>query len=89
MVDPLLIPIIAIVFTVGVPAVALAAHLVLRPMVRDITGAIQAGKTGASAEIDERLARLEDAYYQLDQQVTRLIEAERFRRELESGKQDS
>ena len=32
-----------------------------------------------------RLARLEDAYYRLDEHVTRLIEAERFRRELESG----
>jgi len=89
MIDPLLIPIIAIVSAVGVPAVALAAHLVLRPMVRDITNAIQAGKTGASGEVDQRLTRLEDAYYQLDQHVTRLIEAESFRRELESGKQDS
>ena len=32
-----LIPILAIVFVIGVPVTALAAHFVLRPLVRDIT----------------------------------------------------
>ncbi len=88
MIDPLLIPIVAITFSVGVPAIALATHLVLRPMVRDITQAIMAGKQGTAGDVEQRLAKLEDAYYQLDQSVNRLLEAENFRRELERGKDE-
>ena len=77
-----------ITFAVGVPAVALAAHLVLRPMVRDITKAISAGKTQANEDVERRLARLEDAYEHLDQNVSRLVEAEDFRRQLERGKEE-
>jgi hypothetical protein len=88
MIDPLLIPILGIVFGVGVPGVALAAHFVLRPLVRDIVGAIQANKPPAApSDMEERLLRLEDAYYRLDERLARLIEAERFRRELEAGKE--
>jgi hypothetical protein len=88
MVDPILIPILAITFTVGVPAIALATHLVLRPLVRDIIGAIQANKAGSSDDVERRLVRLEDAFYQLDESVTRLLEVETFRRELEAGKKE-
>jgi hypothetical protein len=70
-----LVPIVAIFFTIGVPSLALAGHLVLRPMVRDIITAV-----------DERLARLEDRYSHLETQVTRLLEAESFLRELGSGR---
>jgi hypothetical protein len=87
-IDPLLIPIVAITCAVGIPAVALAAHLVFRPMVRDITKAISAGKTQANEDVERRLARLEDAYEHLDQNVTRLVEAEEFRRQLERGKEE-
>ncbi len=83
LIDPLLIPIISITFAVGVPAVALATHFVLRPMVRDITEAIRAGRPDTPGDVSERLTRLEEAYYQLDQSVTRLLEAEEFRRQLE------
>ncbi|KPK82055.1 MAG: hypothetical protein AMS25_04030 [Gemmatimonas sp. SM23_52] len=85
MIDPLLIPILGIVFAVGVPAIGLVTHFVLRPLVRDITTAIQSSKGSGNSELEYRLAQLEDAYYRLDQQVTRLLEAERFRRELEAG----
>lgn len=88
LIDPLLIPILGITCAVGIPGVALAAHLVLRPLVRDITQAIQAGKRERSEEMERRLARLEDAYYQLDQNVTRLLAAEDFRRQLERGKEE-
>jgi hypothetical protein len=81
-----LIPITAIFFTIGVPVMALAAHFVLRPMVRDIITAIQASKATTSPEMEQRLAKLEDGYSQLETQVTRLLEAESFRRELEAGK---
>ena len=88
LIDPLLIPITAITFAVGVPMVALAAHLVLRPMVRDITKAISAGKAQVNEDVERRLARLEDAYEHLDQNVSRLVEAEEFRRQLERGKEE-
>jgi phosphate uptake regulator len=81
-----LVPIVAIFFTIGVPSLALAAHLVLRPMVRDIIGAIQAGKPGASSELEKRVARLEEAYSGLETQVTRLLETDDFRRQLESDR---
>lgn len=88
LIDPLLIPMFAITCAVGIPAVALAAHLVLRPIVRDITKAISAGKTQANEDVERRLARLEDACEHLDQNVTRLVEAEEFRRQLERGKEE-
>lgn len=86
MIDPILIPILGIVFGVGVPGIALATHFVLRPLVRDIVGAIQANKPRpGSSDLEDRVLRLEDAYYRLDERVSRLIEAEKFRRELEAG----
>ena len=88
MIDPLLIPILGITFGVGVPGVALAAHFVLRPLVRDIVGAIQANRPPAApSDVEDRLLRLEDAYYRIDERVARLLEAERFRRELEAGQE--
>jgi len=87
-IDPLLIPIIAITCAVGIPAVALAAHLVLRPIVRDVTKAISAGKAQVNEDVERRLARLEDAYEHLDQNVMRLLEAEDFRRQLEKSEEE-
>ena len=40
------------------------------------------------AELEGRMAQLEDVVHDLDRQVNRLLEAERFRRELESGASD-
>ena len=89
MIDPLLIPITAITFVLGVPSIALATHFVLRPMVRDVVGAIQANKPRAlSEDVDRRLAKLEDGFSQIETQVTRLVEAERFHRQLEAGGED-
>ncbi|MGD2216903.1 MAG: hypothetical protein PVJ64_09105 [Gemmatimonadales bacterium] len=81
-----LVPIVAIFFTIGVPSLALATHLVLRPMVRDVIAAIQAGKGGSEPELRQRVARLEEAYSRLETQVTHLLETDHFRRELESGR---
>lgn len=81
-----LVPLVAIFFTIGVPSLALAAHLVLRPMVRDIIGAIQAGKAGANSELEQRVTRLEESCSSLETQVTRLLETDDFRRQLESGR---
>ncbi len=80
-----LIPLLAIVFTIGVPSVALATHLVLRPLVRDVIQAIQTKKTRDEPDVYGRLGELEDGLDRVERQLGQLLEAERFRRELESG----
>lgn len=81
MVDP--IEVLAIIFVLGIPSVALATHLVVRPLLRDVFGS-KADKEKRS-EIESRIEQLEDVVRDMDTQVHRLVEAERFRRELEAG----
>lgn len=78
-----LIPIFAIFFVIGVPVMALASHFVLRPLVRDVIQAIQGRKADQEADLEGRIARLEEALQDQGRQVDRLLEAEAFRRELE------
>ena len=81
----LLIPLLAIFFIFGVPIMAVATHFVLRPMVRDVIGAIH-GKAQAEAEdLTNRMGRLEQAILDQGQQLDRLVEAESFRRQLETS----
>jgi len=77
--------ILAIIFVLGVPSLALATHVVLRPLIREY--AKLKGLKADKEEVELRMARLEDVVYDIDRQVNRLLEAERFRRELESGRQ--
>lgn len=81
-----LIPIVAIFFTIGVPVMSLAAHFVLRPMIKDLTGAIKGVKGEEKEDFEHRLTRLEDALLEQNQQLAHLVEAESFRRKLEAGK---
>lgn len=76
--------ILAIIFVLGVPSMALATHLVLRPLIREY--ARLKGLKGERDELAHRITRLEDVVGDLDRQVERLLEAERFRRELEAGR---
>jgi hypothetical protein len=80
-----LIPILGIVFVIGVPVTALAAHFVLRPMVRDITESILALRGGASPDIHRRLTELEEGQRLIDRRLESLIEADRFHHTLDSG----
>ena len=73
---------LAITFIFGVPSIGLFTHLVIRPLVRDIIGA---KSNKADAKLEGRIGQLEDMIGELDHQVHRLVEAERFRRELETG----
>lgn len=75
--------ILAIIFVLGVPSLALATHLVVRPLIREY--AKLKGLSADRSELEGRLARLEDLVHDMDRQVDRLVEAERFRRELETG----
>jgi len=78
--------ILAIIFVLGVPSMALATHVVLRPLIREY--AKLKGLKADKAEVEGRLAQLEDVVHDIDRQVNRLLEAERFRRELETGRPD-
>ncbi len=74
---------LAIIFVLGVPSLALATHLVVRPLIREY--AKLKGVKADHTELEGRMARLEDLVVDIDRQVDRLVEAERFRRELETG----
>jgi len=80
-----LIPITAIFFVIGVPVVSLATHFVLRPLVRDITLAIHGKKEAAESDLIGRIARLEEVVLEQNKQLDQLVDAEAFRRRLESG----
>ena len=75
--------ILAIIFVLGVPSMALATHLVVRPLIREY-GKLRGLKEDKD-QIEARMTQLEDIVHDLDRQVNRLLEAEQFRRELESG----
>lgn len=75
--------ILAIIFVLGIPSLALATHVVVRPLIREV--AKLKGIRAEKEEIEGRMAQLEDVVRDLDRQVNRLIEAENFRRELETG----
>lgn len=77
--------ILAIIFVLGVPSMALATHVVLRPLIREY--ARLKGLKSDKEEVEARMAQLEDVVHDIDRQVSRLVEAERFRRELETGRE--
>lgn len=78
--------ILAIVFILGVPSMALATHLVLRPLIREFSRL--KGEKASRDELTGRISQLEDIVHDMDRQVNRLVEAERFRRELGAGTPD-
>ena len=81
----LLIPLVAIFFVIGVPVLAVATHFVLRPLVKDVIGALRSRGEAEEADLLGRLHRLEQAVLDQGQQIDRLVEAEVFRRRLETG----
>ena len=81
----LLIPLTGIFFVIGVPVLAVATHFVLRPMVRDVIGALRSRGEDAETDLLGRIDRLEQAVLEQGGQIDRLVEAEAFRRRLEAG----
>lgn len=80
-----LVPITAIFFVIGLPVIGLVTRYALRPLVHDVAAAIRGGRDERADDLGERLARLEERLEEQDRQLERLLEAERFRRALESG----
>lgn len=81
----ILIPLFGIFFVIGVPVMSIAAHFVLRPMIRDLTEALRGVKGREKEDMEHRIARLEDALLEHGRQIDQLVEAELFRRRLEIG----
>lgn len=69
----------------GIPTGALAIRFVLRPMLREVVEAVRATKGQVSPELERRLTEMEEGQQMLIQKLDRLLEADRFRQQLESG----
>lgn len=84
-----LIPIVAIFFVIGVPVMSLATHFVLRPLVKDIVGALR-GETGSREEMAlmrNEISELHETLAHYEARLDTLTEAEAFRRQLELGRE--
>lgn len=69
----------------GIPGAALAVRFVLRPMLREIADAIRTTRGELPEGLERRLLELEEGQRFTNEQLEQLIEAERFRQQLESG----
>lgn len=79
-----LIGLAAVFFIFGVPVMSLAARFVVRPMIRDVTEAIQGKREEErGGTLGERLERIEERLRSHERRIERLAEAELFRRQLE------
>jgi hypothetical protein len=69
----------------GIPGAALAVRFVLRPMLREIADAIRTTRGELPPDLERRLLELEAGQRLTNEHLERLVEAERFRQQLESG----
>ena len=69
----------------GIPGAALAVRFVLRPMLREIADAILSTRGELPPDLERRLLELEEGQRLTNEQLEHLVEAERFRQQLESG----
>jgi hypothetical protein len=69
----------------GIPGAALAVRFVLRPMLREIADSIRTTRGELPPDLERRLLELEEGQRLTNEHLERLVEAERFRQQLESG----
>jgi hypothetical protein len=79
-----LIPILAIFFGLGVPAMSLATHFVLRPLVKDIVEALRLGPSSEVVVLQRRIDELQEELTRHEVQLEQLADAESFHQRLES-----
>ena len=84
-----LIPIFAIFFIIGVPVMSLAAHFVLRPLVKDLVGALRGGTREEMVALRTEIAELQEELARHETQLHTLAEAEAFRRRLETERAEA
>jgi hypothetical protein len=80
-----LIPILAIFFGLGVPAMSLATHFVLRPLVKDIVAALRTGPSNELVALRQRVDELQEELTRHEVQLEKLADADSFHRRLEGG----
>lgn len=78
-----LIPLLAIFFGLGVPALSLATHFVLRPLVKDIVEALRTGPSSDLVALQRRVDELQEELTRHEVQLEELSAAESFHRRLE------
>lgn len=83
--EEMIIAIVAIFFTIGIPVLAMATHFALRPLVRDLAEALGPMKRDRQtiARLTERIEQLEGENRERGELLDQLAEAELFRRQLE------
>jgi hypothetical protein len=81
------IPIVAIFFIIGVPVMSIATHFVLRPLVRDIVGALRGGSREELDGLRAQITELHEEVSRHETQLHTLTEAEAFRRQLEARRE--
>ena len=83
--EDMIIAIVAIFFTIGIPVLALATHFALRPLARDLAEALgpRRREREAIAQLLERIDRLDEENRERGELLDQLAEAELFRRQLE------
>jgi hypothetical protein len=87
-----ILKLLVVIFLFGVPSISLAFYLVVHPLVKEITSAIRDHHRivpgGERNELSARLARVEERLEQIGDMTDRLVEADRFNRELQAGSQE-
>lgn len=78
-----LIPLLAIFFGLGVPAMSLATHFVLRPLVKDIVAALRTGPSNELVALQHRIDEIHEELTRHQIQLEQLADAESFHRRLE------
>ena len=83
--DDMIIAVVAIFFTIGIPVLAMATHFALRPLVRDLAEALGPMRRDREkiARLTERIEQLEGEHRERGELLDQLAEAELFRRQLE------
>lgn len=83
--EEMIIAVVAIFFTIGIPVLAMATHFALRPLVRDLAEALGPMKRDRQtiARLTERIEQLEGENRERGELLDQLAEAELFRRQLE------
>ena len=84
-----LIPIFAIFFVIGVPVMSIAARFALRPLLKDFAEAMGRGRASEGADLLKEIGRLQAQVLEQGRQLDQLADAELFRRDLESRREET
>lgn len=80
-----LVPIVGVLCLIGIPMMGLVIRYALTPLAEEVTQAIRAADRDEVAELRERLVAMEGLVESQQEELHRLVEAERFQRELASS----